>query len=773
MNLVIVESPAKAKTIEGFLGKEYRVLSSYGHIRDLGKKGLGVDVENKFVPRYEIPSDKKEVVSALRKAAKEAEIVWLASDEDREGEAIAWHLSEVLDLEEHRSRRIVFHEITKPAILHAIETPRAIDQNLVDAQQARRVLDRIVGFELSPVLWRKVKPSLSAGRVQSVTVRIIVDREREINNFKSEAYFRVTAMLRTEDNNGELKAELNKRFNTLQEAEEFLQELSTATLSIESVTSKPLKKHPAAPLTTSTLQQEAARKLGMPVGRTMGVAQKLYEAGFITYMRTDSLNLSDLALAGIKAEIINNQGEKYHKARRFTTSSKGAQEAHEAIRPTDPGRESISGTPQEKRLYDLIRKRTLASQMADAETEKTTAVIVIDGREEKFVATGEVVKFDGFLRIYKESVEDEESEETSGLLPPLAKGDRLNYAQVTITERFTQHPPRYSEAALVHRLEELGIGRPSTYAPTISTIQQRGYVSKDEREGESRNYVELTLTSEGIKNTQKTEMTGKEKGKLRPTDLGLVVNDFLMETFPDILDYNFTANVEQDFDKVAEGKKEWTELMDSFYQGFHPLVAKANETRSERRPGERLLGQDPKTGLNVFVKIGRFGPVVQMGETNKDAEEKPRFADLGAKLSIDTITLEQALELFKLPRTVGDFESIPVVIGQGRFGPYVLHNKKYASIPKDKNPLTMTLSDSVLLILAKRKAELEKIIKKWDEEPEMQVLNGRFGPYVAYKGKNYKIAKTTDPATLSLEDCHALIEKQDAAPPRKTRKTKK
>jgi DNA topoisomerase-1 len=605
-------------------------------------------------------------------------------------------------------------------------------------------------------------------------VRIIVDREREINAFNSEAYYRITALLCTPDGTGELKAELNTRLHTLAEAEKLLQYLRTAALSIDSVIGKALKKQPAPPLTTSTLQQEAARKLGMPVGRTMSVAQRLYEAGFITYMRTDSLNLSELALSALKSEIIGTQGTEYYKSRRFTTHSKGAQEAHEAIRPTNPARVSVPGTPQEKRLYDLIRKRTIASQMADAEIEKTTVTIAIDGRKEKFVATGEVVKFDGFLRIYKAATEDDEQqEETALLLPPLTAGEVLSYVNITATERFTQHPPRYSEASLVHRLEELGIGRPSTYAPTISTIQQRGYVSKDEREGEQRSYHELTLTPQGLNAIEKTETTGQERGKLQPTDLGIVVNDFLMDAFPEILDYNFTANVEQNFDEVAEGKRIWTGLMDSFYKGFHPLVEQANETRTERRPGERLLGQDPKTGENVFVKIGRYGPVAQMGETNKEGTEKPRFADLGSKLSLETITLEEALELFRLPRTVGTFEDKTVTIGQGRFGPYVLHNKKYVSIPKDKDPLTLTLSEAEQLILAKRKADAEKLIKHWEEEPELQVLNGRFGPYIAYKGSNYKIPKTVVPADLTLEECRALIEKQGTKAPKRGQRTVK
>ncbi len=757
-NLVIVESPAKAKTIQQFLGKDFQVMSSYGHIRDLKKREFSIDLAQDFKPIYEIPKEKRELVGELKKASQEASTVWLASDEDREGEAIAWHLSEVLELKPEHRKRIVFHEITKPAILHAIGHPREIDINLVNAQQARRVLDRIVGFELSPVLWRKVKPALSAGRVQSVAVRLIVEREREIQQFQSESFYRVSTTLAKGDGS-ELRADLNTRFPTESEACGFLDSCAQARLTIEEVTRKPLRKQPAPPFTTSTLQQEAARKLGFSVSRTMSVAQKLYESGQITYMRTDSVNLSELAINACKETIHTLMGAKYHRARRYETHTKGAQEAHEAIRPTYMDRQEIEGNPMEKRLYALIWKRTIASQMAEAETEKTTAYIAIDNRNEKFVATGEVVKFDGFLRVYKESFDEEtDSENESGALPPLEKGETLSYKAMTATQKATQHPPRYTEASLVHKLEELGIGRPSTYAPTISTIQQRGYVLKGDKPGVERSYKVFTLEKGAVSSETHTEMNGQEKGKLIPTDTGLVVNDFLMEYFPAVLDYNFTANVEKEFDEVAEGHKPWTSIMNDFYTHFHPLVTSAMETKMEHKVGERELGTDPKTGRTVYVKIGRFGPVVQIGQATD--EEKPIFAQLKPGLSLETVTLEEALELFKLPRTVGKFEGKPVVIGAGRFGPYVRHDGKFYSIGKEKDPLTMNLSESVALILTRREAEKRNHLKKFDERPGLEVMNGRFGPYISCDGNNYKLPKNTVPTSLTLEECLSIIQQQ-------------
>lgn len=762
-NLVIVESPAKAKTIEKFLGNDYRVLSSYGHIRDLKKKEFSIDVKSDFNPVYEIPSEKKELVSELKKAAGEAETVWLASDEDREGEAIAWHLSEVLKLNPEKSRRIVFHEITKNAILRAIENPREIDVNLVNAQQARRVLDRIVGFELSPVLWRKVKPALSAGRVQSVAVRLIVEREREIQAFKSETYFRVSAFFLVPDAEGkivEVKADLNTRFTKREEAVNFLERCKGAQFIIDEVNSRPLKKYPAPPFTTSTLQQEAARKLGFSVAQTMSVAQKLYESGRITYMRTDSVNLSGLAIDSCREAITKLMGEKYHHSRQFETKTKGAQEAHEAIRPTYMEQQSIEGTSAEKRLYSLIWKRTLASQMMEAEIEKTTAVIAVNDLEEKFVATGEVIKFDGFLRVYKESYdEDTEQEDESGMLPPLIKNQQLQYKVITATQRFSQHTPRYTEASLVHKLEELGIGRPSTYAPTISTIQQREYVVKGDRSGEERNYETFTLSGDQLKEEKCTEMAGQEKGKLLPTDIGIVVNDFLMNYFPEVLDYNFTASVEKEFDEVAEGNKPWTGIMGEFYEKFHPLVTATMEAKMEHKVGERELGIDPKSGKPVFVKIGRFGPVVQIGQATD--EEKPQFAQLKKEYSIETITLEEALELFKLPRTLGEYEDQTVTVGAGRFGPYIRHQGKFISIPKDMDPLEMTLDEAVELITAKREAEKKNHLKSFEEEPDLEIMNGRYGPYIAYKGTNYKIPKSVVPEDLNLEACREIIRLQE------------
>ena len=771
-NLVIVESPAKAKTIEKFLGKDYKVMSSYGHIRDLKKKEFSIDVDT-FTPNYEIPEDKYKIVESLKEEAKKADTVWLASDEDREGEAISWPLYEVLGLTPEKTKRIVFHEITKPAILKAIENPREIDINLVKAQQARRVLDRIVGFKLSPVLWRKVKPQLSAGRVQSVAVRLIVEREREIKNYKVESAFRVVAVFLVPDGNRtvEMKAELSTRFKTQKEAEDFLKECEAAEYTVSDIVTKPLKKYPAAPFTTSTLQQEAARKLGFSVSQTMSVAQKLYESGLITYMRTDSVNLSALCINACKQVISEKMGEKYLHSRQFTTKIKGAQEAHEAIRPTYMENNAIDGNSQEKRLYDLIWKRTLASQMAEAEMEKTTVTIKISNRAETFVANGEVLVFDGFLKVYRESSDEDASEdESTSLLPPLSKGEDLKRKEIVAMERFTQHPPRYTEASLVHKMEELGIGRPSTYAPTISTIQQREYVEKADQQGTPRDYAVLTLNEKGITSETKQENTGYEKAKLVPTDIGTVVNDFLSEHFTSILDYNFTANVEKDFDEVAEGSIEWTDLMRRFYGDFEPMVEKASHLQSEHKVGEHELGIDPASGKPVFVKIGRFGPVVQIG-TAED-EEKPRFAQMKPGQRMDTITLEEALDLFKLPRILGEFEGKTVKVGTGRFGPYVYHNGVYVSVPKDFNPMTLALHTAIDLIEAKRKAEAEKHIKSFDEEPKLEILNGRFGPYIAYDGTNYRLPKTVEkPAELTLEQCMEIIKAQPASGAKKTRTT--
>ena len=761
-NLVIVESPAKAKTIEKFLGDDYKVLSSYGHIRDLKKKEFSIDVENGYQPTYEIPEDKKKLVKDLKAEAKKADMVWLASDEDREGEAISWHLFEVLGLDPEKTKRIVFHEITKNAILKAIENPRDIDVNLVNAQQARRILDRIVGFELSPVLWRKVKPALSAGRVQSVAVRLIVEREREVNNFVSESAYRVTAVFEVPDKDGEkteVRAELGNRFKTKEEARAFLETCKNASYSISDIVTRPTKKSPAPPFTTSTLQQEAARKLGFSVSQTMVIAQRLYENGQITYMRTDSVNLSDLALATSRQTITELMGEQYVKTRQFATKTKGAQEAHEAIRPTYMSNEKISGSAQEQKLYELIWKRTIASQMADAELEKTTATITISNSQETFMAVGEVVTFDGFLRVYRESYdEDIEQEDESRLLPPLTVGQVLEQKEVLATQRFSQCPPRYTEASLVRKLEELGIGRPSTYAPTISTIRQRGYVEKGNKEGVKREYDLLKLKGNKITETIKSELTGNEKSKLLPTDVGIVVNDFLMNYFPEIMDYNFTASVEKEFDEVAEGEKEWSGMMEPFYKGFPPLVEKTMYTKTEHKVGERMLGTDPVSGKPVSVKIGRFGPVIQIGSA--DDEEKPRFAQLAKGMSMETITLEEALESFKLPRTLGEYEEKSVTIGVGKFGPYIRHDGAFVSVPKDKDPMAISLEEAIELILAKREAAENKVIKTFEEEPELQILNGRFGPYVAYKKKNYKIPESIEPKDLNLEACFKIIELQ-------------
>ena len=775
-NLVIVESPAKAKTIEKFLGKDYKVLSSYGHIRDLKTKQFSIDIEHNYAPQYEIPADKKKLVSELKAESKAAEMVWLASDEDREGEAISWHLYEVLGLKPENTRRIVFHEITKTAILHAIETPRSIDMNLVNAQQARRVLDRIVGFQLSPILWRKVKPALSAGRVQSVAVRLIVEREREIQDFVSEAAYRVTANFILPDGKTILKAELNRRLKTKEEAQAFLHACQNATFTIDDISKKPVRKSPAPPFTTSTLQQEAARKLGYSVSQTMMIAQRLYESGFITYMRTDSFNLSDLALGTAKEAILESYGEKYYKFRQYHTKSKGAQEAHEAIRPTYIAKAEIDGTAQERKLYDLIRKRIIACQMADAELERTTISVDISGVKEKFVATGEVVVFDGFLQVYHESTDDDqEKEQGNTLLPIVHLQDTLQLKEATATERFTQRPARYTEATLVRRLEELGIGRPSTYAPTIQTIQNREYVIKGDKEGTERAYSILTLNKKGIQESTKTEMVGADRNKLMPTDIGIVVNDFLMEYFQLVMDYNFTAKVEKEFDAIAEGEENWTKVIDNFYQVFHPVVEQTAAIRTEHKVGERQLGIDPKSGKPVFVKIGRFGPVAQIGESNPDKDnEKPQFATLLKGQSIETITLEEALKLFELPRTVGEYEGKVVVAAIGRFGPFIRHDGKFVSIPKDKNPISITLDEAIELIQQKRAKDENRFIKKFEEEPELEILNGRYGPYIAYKGKNYRIPKTGyTPAEMTLDDCMKLIKEADQKPATKKRVTRK
>lgn len=777
-NLVIVESPAKAKTIEKFLGKDYKVMSSYGHIRDLKTKEFSIDIEHDYAPQYVIPADKKKLVSELKSEAKSAEQVWLASDEDREGEAISWHLYEVLGLKPENTKRIVFHEITKNAILHAIETPRDININLVNAQQARRVLDRIVGFELSPILWRKVKPALSAGRVQSVAVRLIVEREREINEFVSEAAFRVIANFILPDGTTVLKAELNRRLKDKKEVEAFLESCKNASFTIDDITTKPVKKSPAPPFTTSTLQQEAARKLGYSVSQTMMIAQRLYESGLITYMRTDSVNLSDLALGTAKEAIFETYGEKYYKFRQYHTKSKGAQEAHEAIRPTYISNVEAGSSSQEKKLYELIRKRTIACQMADAELERTTISVGISGQTERFVAVGEVISFEGFLQVYMESNDDDtEKEQENGLLPPVKLHETLSLKDIVATERFTQRPPRYTEASLVRRLEELGIGRPSTYAPTIQTIQNREYVVKGDKEGVERAYTVVSLSKGKIEEAEKTETVGADRNKLMPTDIGTVVNDFLMEYFPDVLDYNFTASVEKEFDSVAEGELVWTKAIDKFYKIFHPIVEATAAVKTEHKVGERELGIDPKSGNPVFVKIGRYGPVVQIGAAHADDKEapKPQFASLMKGQSIDTITLEEALKLFDLPRTVGEYEGKVMVAAVGRFGPFIRHDGKFVSIPKDLNPLTITAEEAIALIEGKRVKDEQRFIKKFEEDPEMEILKGRFGPYISYQKANYRIPKTvTDPTILTLEGCKKIIAEAGEKPAAKktTRKKK-
>jgi DNA topoisomerase-1 len=762
-NLVIVESPAKAKTIEKFLGKEYLVTSCMGHIRDLQKKDFGIDLKNNYQPKYVITNDKKKIVSQLKRLSKEAQTVWLASDEDREGEAIAWHLKEVLNLDKSKIRRIVFHEITQNAIQNAIKNPRYIDENLVNAQQARRVLDRIVGFEVSPVLWKKVKPALSAGRVQSVAVRLIVEREREIINFKSEFFFRVTGIFTVKDEKGnitEMKADLSGKFSTKQEAYSFLEKCRSARFTVEKVEKKPSKRSPAQPFTTSTLQQEASRKLGFSVSQTMAVAQRLYESGKITYMRTDSVNLSSLALNTAAEKITDLHGEKYLKIRKYKTKSKGAQEAHEAIRPTYMNKQSIDGTSQEKRLYELIWKRTIASQMADAKLEKTVATINISNLPEKFIASGEVLLFDGFLKVYIESTEDDNSNNHNGqqIIPPLKIDDELPLKSIVATQRFTQKPPRYTEASLVKRLEDLGIGRPSTYAPTITTIQNRNYVVKEDRPGVEREYCVLQLKKGKIIENEKVEVYGTEKSKLFPTDVGMVVNDFLMDNFEQIMDYNFTASVEKEFDDIALGDKVWNQMIDEFYKPFHDQVEGVLKN-SERSKGERILGRDPKTGKQVSVKIGRYGAVAQLGETSTgEGEEKPQFASLRPGQHIETITLEDALKLFELPRELGEYENKAVTVSIGRFGPYVRHDSKFVSLTNEDDPFTIALERAIELIEFKREKDKKAVIKTFDNEPGLKILNGRWGPYISFKKKNYKIPKKTNAVELTLEDCKKIIE---------------
>lgn len=760
-NLVIVESPAKAKTIEKFLGKDFHVVSSYGHIRDLSKKNLGIDIQNNFKPDYIISDDKKKIVAELKKLAQKAKTVWLASDEDREGEAIAWHLAEVLELPEQKTRRIVFNEITKNAILEAVANPRGIDYNLVDAQQARRVLDRLVGFELSPILWKKVKPQLSAGRVQSVAVRLIVEREREIIAFHGSSQFKVVGFFEVIDSNNKkavLEAELEERFNTYEEAQAFLEKCKTAEFKIVDITKKPSKRSPSPPFTTSTLQQDASRKLGFSVAYTMSIAQRLYESGKITYMRTDSVNLSELAINTAKKEILQLFGPDYHHMRQYKTKIKGAQEAHEAIRPTYIDQHTIQGTQPEKRLYELIWKRTIASQMSDAQFEKTIITISISNQPLHFVATGEVLLFDGFLKVYSEATSDDEPEQQKKLLPPLKEKQLLKLQKIEAVERFPNHPPRYTEASLVKKLEELGIGRPSTYAPIISTIQQRGYVVKEDRPGTERQYRVLELYDGKITNKTNTEITGAEKAKLFPTDIGMLVNDFLVDKFGNIMDYQFTANVEKQFDEIAMGKLRWTDMIRQFYEPFHQQVDAVTSVRDVPR-SERLLGIDPATGKNVYARMGRFGPMVQIGESSDT--DKPQYARLQPGQYIETITLEQALELFKLPRSLGKFEGKEVTVGTGRFGPYVRHDNKYFSLVKGKDdPYTITLERAIELILEKREKENNRIIHSFDHNGVMlQILNGRFGPYISYNGQNYKIPKGTDPKPLTLEDCIDIIEK--------------
>ena len=768
-NLVIVESPAKAKTIERFLGENYVVKSSFGHIRDLEKKDLGIDIEHNFQPKYEISPDKKAIVKELKQLAKEAKTVWLASDEDREGEAIAWHLFEVLGLKKENTKRIVFHEITKDAILHAINNPRDIDKNLVDAQQARRVLDRLVGFEVSPVLWKKVKPSLSAGRVQSVAVKLIVEREREINHFVEQKYYKVTGTFETKDANGNsvpLKAELSERFSTQEETVNFLEHCKKAAFSVSNVETKPGSRKPAPPFTTSTLQQEASRKLGFSVSQTMAVAQKLYEQGHITYMRTDSVNLSQLAIGAAKAVICNTLGEKYSKPRNFATKTKGAQEAHEAIRPTYMDKESISGDKNEQQLYSLIRKRTLASQMAEAELEKTTITIAITGEKHTFEAVFEVIIFDGFLKVYMESFDDEKEDDEAALLPAIHKGDQLQRSLIQALEQYTTHPPRYTEASLVKKMEALGIGRPSTYAPTITTIQNRGYILRESRDGTERQLDQIDLKGQDIKVKKISRIFGAEKKKLFPSDIGMVVTDFLSNYFTNIMDYNFTANAEDALDHIAEGEVEWQSMIGTFYQPFHANVEKTLK-ESERNTGARELGKDPQTGETVSVRIGRFGPMAQIGEG-----ESVRYAGLLKGQLMETITLEEALDLFKFPRQLGEFEEKPVSVGIGRFGPYIKHNQLFVSLKKGvDDPGTITLETAIERINEKR--EIEKNRKIQEFENGVQILNGRFGPYITFNKVNYKIPKGKEADKLTFEETMEIIAKGGDSKKKTTKKTTK
>jgi DNA topoisomerase-1 len=770
-NLVIVESPAKAKTIEGFLGKDFLVKSSYGHVMDLSKTQIGVDVENGFEPQYEISPDKKKLVAELKKAAKAAEMVWLASDEDREGEAISWHLFKALDLKEEKTKRIVFHEITKQAITKAIENPRQIDTHLVAAQQARRVLDRLVGYELSPLLWKKVKPALSAGRVQSVAVRLIVEREEEIRNFQSSSAYRVTVQFNALINDQQhlIEAELPERFDTHEKALAFVKSCIGASYQVEKVEKKPAKKTPAPPFTTSTLQQEASRKLGFSVANTMRVAQHLYESGKITYMRTDSVNLSDLALTMAKKEITERYGAKFVKTRRYATKTKGAQEAHEAIRPAYLDQPTVSGTAEEKRLYDLIWKRTIASQMADAELERTVIDIKISTNNHLFVAQGEVILFDGFLKVYLEDTDDENGEATKGLLPPLTKGLPLQMTEMLATERFARHAARYTEASLVKKMEELGIGRPSTFAPTISTIQKREYVVKEDRPGVKRNYQIIKMVNDQIKEKKETENTGQEKAKLFPTDIGTLVNKFLVQHFENIIDYNFTANVEKEFDEIAEGRTVWNQMIKDFYTSFHQQIKDTTENAG-KFSGEKKLGIDPASGKNVFVKVGRFGPMIQIGDT--ESEDKPRFAGLRKDQGMEDITLEEALKLFDYPRLVGTYEEKDVTVAIGRFGPYVKHNSAFYSLQKTDDPADISLERAIELITTKREKVAQSLIQEFEKEPDLKVLNGRYGPYITYKKKNFKIPKDTDATTLTLEDCLKIVENPDNTPKKRFVKRK-
>jgi DNA topoisomerase I len=769
MNLVIVESPKKAELIQGFLKKhkltDYRVMASAGHVRDLRQHSFSIDVADNFRPEYVITDDKKTLVKELKAQAKKADLVYLASDEDREGEAIAWHLKEALGLESEKVRRIVFHEITAEAFLEALQHPRDIDMNLVDAQQARRVLDRIVGFELSPVLWKRIRPSLSAGRVQSVAVRLIVDREREINAFVPQSAFRLQADFALSSGES-LRTELNHRFADEQEARALMQSCLTLPFAIGSITRRPARRSPAAPFTTSTLQQEAAHKLGYSVSQTMRLAQSLYESGHITYMRTDSVNLSNQALNAIAQQIARHPGKEYHQPRKYQTKSKGAQEAHEAIRPTYIDREQVDGTPQEQRLYDLIRKRTLASQMADAQLERTVVTLPVEGSEYAFTAQGEVITFRGFLDVYMESGAEDGTPETTKLLPPMKEGEGLTLKKLLAEERFTQRPPRYTEASMVSKMEELGIGRPSTYAPTIQTIQNRGYVERADREGQERNYVVLSSDGGAIKRQVRKELYGADKGKLVPTDVGIVVNDFLVAQFPSIVDYNFTASVESEFDTIAEGGNAWTGTIGSFYEDFHPTVERVSTERSEHRVGQRILGEQPGTGLQVSVSIGRYGPMAQLG-TAED-EQKPRFASLQSGQSLETITLEEALSLFDLPKVIGEYEGEPLTVANGRFGPYVRHKAKYYSLPKDMDPLSCTQEQAIQLIQEKHASEEKSLLKTFAEDAELQIRDGRFGPYMKYKGENYKLPKDVDPQSLSYEDCMKIVSEAPAKPARKS-----